>query len=179
MAFQIFGTEHLMNQPNRAQRRQAKRNGLGDVLAKMGEAAKQRQSKQQIPEPEDLNVLPFPDSQIITDDYIEWRWEPLEGIVIQSQIILQGPATGEYQVQFFDKTPHPTLSPGQGKVLGQALIAADNHRYVWQQHVGTLIARQMDREARPIQPATEVGLFQQGAPPERFDYDSEEDVDDD
>ena len=149
---------------NRQQRRQMnKKSPLGDAIKNLAQQVqKSREENEQ--QPEDLNILPFPSSQKIHEDRIDWKWDSL----VNSEFTVHATYymdSGVYHVELQTGKPFPDddtertgeiycLSPDEPKVLGQALLAAWDWENRWQEHMGRLMLR--DRAMGKMNQAAEA-----------------------
>ena len=149
---------------NRQQRRQMnKKSPLGDAIKNLAQQVqKSREDNEQ--QQEDLNILPFPASQKIHEDRIDWKWDSL----VNSEFTVHATYymdSGVYHVELQTGKPFPDddtdrtgevycLSPDEPKVLGQALIAAWDWENRWQEHMGRLMLR--DRAMGKMNQAAEA-----------------------
>lgn len=149
---------------NRQQRRQMnKKSSLGDAIKNLAQQVqKSREENEQ--QSEDLNILPFPSSQKIHEDRIDWKWDSL----VNSEFTVHATYymdSGVYHVELQTGTPFPDddtdrtgevycLSPDEPKVLGQALLAAWDWENRWQEHMGRLMLR--DRAMGKMNQAAEA-----------------------
>ena len=149
---------------NRQQRRQMnKKSPLGDAIKNLAQQVqKSREENEQ--QSEDLNILPFPSSQKIHEDRIDWKWDSL----VNSEFTVHATYymdSGVYHVELQTGKPFPDddtdrtgevycLSPDEPKVLGQALLAAWDWENRWQEHMGRLMLR--DRAMGKMNQAAEA-----------------------
>ena len=159
-----------LKMPNRAARRQAKKQVLGNIFSEMAKRAKEAQAQKQPEEnmEEDLNILPLPESQrIIEKSMIVWTWpinDDFEVISIFYLVEQDEKFPGDYEVKFtgpgeFDFDTITFDSVDIAKKIGQALISASNYKNVWKLHAGTFLEREL------VQPASE-GWAPQASYPE-------------
>jgi len=104
--------------------------------------------------PEDLNILPMPDSQEIHKDWIEWTWivQP-KSMKIRVNGVLYTHNTdfkkaGEYIVDIDLGDPDQDVKKKESnftadvaKDIGKAVLSASNWINVWKQHFGELFVK--------------------------------------
>jgi hypothetical protein len=136
------------------QSQQGQKPSLGMFLEKMKEAAERKAAELQpdIDDPthEYLNILPMPDTQVISEKWIEWQWNVFEhrvfGILYTQSYEFHQP--GSYEVQLSMSCGPKAqsvfvVSPDEAKALGQALISASNWRNIWKEHAGYFLEKQL------------------------------------
>lgn len=123
------------------------KSGLGAVLAEIAKKAQENQQEQEVESVEqDLNVLPLPSTQHIGTKDIRWEWEVTPEIKVISELTLGGPLARRYAVEIFNDEENNILyfeNSDVPKFLGQAILAAWNHKNVWKEHVGAFLEQAM------------------------------------
>lgn len=130
-------------------------------LSQLAERTQQAATEMQNGEPEeDLNVLPFPESQNISDTGIEWVW-PVFGSTIfvygflftrdvdsaegnvKDNTYRHG-KKGDYIVQLKMPGNHEVWGISDcAKELGQAMVSASNWVNIWKDHAGMFLEKQL------------------------------------
>ena len=102
--------------------------------------------------PEDLNILPMPDSQEIHKDWIEWTWIVgpksmnirVNGVLYTHDVDFK--SAGQYIVDIDFGYDHDTkfaniFTADVAKDIGKAVLSASNWINVWKQHFGELFVK--------------------------------------
>lgn len=137
---------------------QPPRQGFLSQLAQ-GMQEKGEQLENQEPQ-DDLNVLPFPVTQEISEKFIQWRWEPCNFVRVYAILYTQnqtretskGPnqiAKGYFEVQFSTELESEvtngnilSYSAEEAKAIGQAMVSASNWINVWKDHAGMFLEKE-------------------------------------
>lgn len=153
---------------NRAQRRSqmppgAKR-GIKEIVEKISEAAEAKRLAREEDEAtelelnDDLNILPFPISQTIDQEYgeITWKWDTWSSPEPETSpqvIAILETRVDRYTVKIEGSTSlQDSLSPENAKMLGQALVSAWNWKEIWQSHAGSFLLKSMSGDSNATIP---------------------------
>lgn len=130
---------------------------LGGIAQKLKERGEQMQEQQgDDEEVEDLNILPFPNSQNIygNNGTIVWEWIVNEEVTVTAVLYTKddtpeggntGFKKGDYNIvqHTCDDSGENDWTPEDAKILGQALISASNWKNIWRDHAGKFIAQEL------------------------------------
>jgi hypothetical protein len=126
--------------------RNAKGQGLREILAKVAEEAKEKATESQNDAdetPQAQGQLPLPKSQLVAEYTYQWVWEPILDTV--SVIATYAIQDDKWTVDFKDDRDE-FLQPDDAKKIGEAFLAAWNWQFIWKEHFADMM---LDNARKP------------------------------